>query len=192
MRIVSGRFKGRRLARPSGGDLRPTSDKVRESIFNILSHGRLQCDLEGAHVLDLFAGTGALGIEALSRGAATCLFVETDVASRALIQENINAFGLGGVSRLFRRDATLLGPANQTGQITIAFADPPYGQQLAERALISAIDGRWLASGASIVIEEARDAAVALPPSLMVCERRTYGETQIVVAKFQPAILDDA
>jgi 16S rRNA (guanine966-N2)-methyltransferase len=182
MRIVGGRFRGRALAAPGDDHTRPTSDRVREAVFNILAHGIPGFDLEGAKVLDLFAGTGALGLEALSRGAAFCLFVEEDADARALIRRNVEALGLTGVTKIFRRDATDLGPAGRNGGFALAFLDPPYGQGLAERALASAAGGGWLAPGAVAVIEERRDAAVALPAGLVQLDRRTWGDTQVVFA----------
>jgi 16S rRNA (guanine966-N2)-methyltransferase len=184
MRIVGGRLRGRALATPGDERIRPTSDRVREAVFNILVHGVPGFALEGARVLDLFAGTGALGLEALSRGAAYCLFVEEDAGARALIRRNVEAFGLTGVTKIFRRDATNLGPAGRNGGFSLAFLDPPYGQGLAERALASAAEGGWLAPGAVAVIEERKDTAVALPPLLVEVDRRTWGDTQVVLALF--------
>ena len=183
MRIVAGTLKGRPLATPKRPGLRPTADKVRESLFNILAHGIDGFDLDGAHVLDLFAGTGALGLEALSRGAASCVFVENTAAARAVIQENITNFSLGGVARVFRRDATALGPSTQHVKFNLVFADPPYGQGLGERALASAIHGNWLASDAIVVLEEAGDSAIALPAGVTQLDHRTYAATQIIIAR---------
>src|SRR5262249_16059095 len=135
VRIVGGQFRGRRLAAPTFEGTRPTPDRVREAIFNILAHAVPAFQLEGARVLDLFAGTGALGLEALSRGAAFCLFVDERAEARALMRRNIEAFGLAGITKVFRRDATELGPAGRKGGFTLAFLDPPYGQGLAQRAL---------------------------------------------------------
>lgn len=185
MRIVGGTLRGRRLARPRSDGLRPTADKVRESLFNVLAHGIDGFTLEGAHVLDLFAGTGALGLEALSRGAASCVFVENQAAARAVIQDNITAFSLGGVARVFRRDATDLGRSTQQVAFSLVLIDPPYGKGLAERALDSAIDGGWLAAEAVIVIEEATDVAPVLPASTTLLDRRDYGTTQITIARYR-------
>jgi 16S rRNA (guanine966-N2)-methyltransferase len=187
MRIVGGTLRGRALASPKHEGVRPTSDRVRESVFNILTHGITGFTLEGAKVLDLFAGTGALGLEALSRGAATCLFVEEDAEARALIRRNIEAFGLTGVTRVFRRDATSLGPAGKHAGFTLVFLDPPYGKGLAERALASAAGGGWLADGAVIVIEERSDAVIALPAGFEQIDRRTYGDTQVLFARWRNA-----
>src|SRR5581483_1287959 len=143
VRIVGGQLRGRPLAPPADDRTRPTSDRVREAVFNILAHGIPGSTLGGARVLDLFAGTGALGLEALSRGAGFCLFVEEDAQARALIRRNVEAFGLTGVTKIFRRDATDLGPAGRNGGYTLVFLDPPYGRGLAERALASAAAGGW-------------------------------------------------
>jgi 16S rRNA (guanine966-N2)-methyltransferase len=184
MRIVAGRFRGRSLAAPDDARTRPTSDRVRESVFNILEHGIPDFSLAGVRVLDLFAGTGALGLEALSRGAAFCLFVEEDAAARGLIRRNVEALGLGGITKVFRRDATDLGPAGNRGGFGLAFLDPPYERGLAERALASAAKGGWLAPGAVVAIEESKGAIVALPPGFSALDRRTWGDTQVVLARF--------
>lgn len=186
MRVVGGQFRGRPLASPRGEGLRPTSDRVREAVFNILTHGIPGFSLEGAKVLDLFAGTGALGVEALSRGATYCLFVEQDAEARGLIRRNVEAFGLSGVTRIFRRDATDLGTAGSRDQFTLLFADPPYGRGLAEKALTSAADGGWLADGAITVIEEAERSQLNLPPPFIEIDRRTWGGTQVVFARYEP------
>jgi 16S rRNA (guanine966-N2)-methyltransferase len=184
MRIVGGRLRGRPLAGPGEGDTRPTGDNVREAVFNILAHAVPRFAVEGARVLDLFAGTGALGLEALSRGAAYCLFVEEDAAARAVIRRNIEALDLTGVTKIFRRDATRLGPAAGRGPFGLAFLDPPYGKGLAERALASAAAGGWLADGALSVVEDVKDAAVALPAGFALLDRRTWGATQVIFARY--------
>src|SRR5882762_4368910 len=111
MRVVGGRLKGRNLASPSSRDIRPTADRLREALFNILVHA-YDDPISGARVLDLFAGTGALGLEAISRGAAFALFVDDGAEARALLRENVQALGLAAITRIFRRDATKLGPAH--------------------------------------------------------------------------------
>jgi 16S rRNA (guanine966-N2)-methyltransferase len=185
MRIVAGRLRGRQLAAPADARTRPTSDRVREAVFNILEYGIPDFTLAGVRVLDLFAGTGALGIEALSRGAAFCLLVEEDAAARALIRRNVEALGLTGVTRVFRRDATDLGPAGGRGGFGLVFLDPPYERGLAPRALASAAAGGWLAPGAVAVIEESRRAALALPDGFSAIEQRVWGDTQAVFARFR-------
>src|SRR5215468_2958327 len=177
MRIVGGRLGGRTLAAPKSNAIRPTSDRLRESLFNILAH-RYGDAVAGARVLDLFAGTGALGLEAISRGAAFALFVDDAAEARALIRENVAALGLGGVTRIFRRDATKLGPAHPVEPFSLAFLDPPYGQGLAVAALIAARDGGWLAPGALIAVEEAAKSAFAAPPGFSELERRAYDDTE--------------
>jgi 16S rRNA (guanine966-N2)-methyltransferase len=179
MRIVGGRLGGRTLASPRSQAIRPTADRLRESLFNILVHAYGD-PVTGARVLDLFAGTGALGLEALSRGAAFALFVDDAAEARALLRENIAALGLGGVTRIFRRDATRLGPAHPVEPFSLVFLDPPYGKGLAEKALASARDGGWLAPGALIVVEEAADAAFTAPAAFEDVERRRYDDTEIV------------
>ena len=183
MRIVAGRYRGRPLVAPRSEATRPTSDRVREAVFNILAHGVPDFTLEGARVLDLFAGTGALGLEALSRGAAFCLFVEESAEARACIRRNVEALGLEGATRLFRRDATALGPAGTMGTFGLAFLDPPYGRGLAERALAAALAGGWLAPGAVVVVEEAAGAAFALQAGFVQLDARSYGDTQVVFGR---------
>jgi 16S rRNA (guanine966-N2)-methyltransferase len=183
MRIVGGKFRGRPLAAPADEGTRPTSDRVREAVFNILQHGIPEFSLDGIKVLDLFAGTGALGLEALSRGAAFCLFVEEDADARAVIRRNVEAFGLTGATKIFRRDATDLGPAGNRGEAGLVFLDPPYAQGLGERALLSAAAGGWLAPGAVAVVEERKGVSVTLPDSFALLDRRTWGDTEVIFAK---------
>ena len=185
MRIVAGKFRWRAIAAPSHEGLRPTSDRVRESVFNILAHGIPGFELTGARVIDLFAGTGALGIEALSRGAAYCLFVEDDADARALIRTNVESFGLTGETRIFRRDATDLGPAGNMESYAIAFLDPPYGKGLAEKALAILGDGKWLQPGAIVVLEERAGVRIDFPPPYSVIDARNYGETAITFLRFE-------
>lgn len=182
MRIVGGRLRGRTLKGPPSQAIRPTADRLRESLFNILAHAYGD-PAEGARVLDLFAGTGALGIEALSRGAAFSLFVDDGVEARALLRANVEALGLGGTSKVYRRDATRLGPAYPMEPFSLVFADPPYGKGLAERALASARDGGWLMPQALVVVEEAVAAAFKAPEGFAVLERRTYDDTEFVVLR---------
>jgi 16S rRNA (guanine966-N2)-methyltransferase len=178
MRIVAGKFRGKQLTSPEDDSIRPTADRVRESIFNILA-SRLGPSFEGLRVLDLFAGTGALGLEALSRGAAHVVFVDTGAEARGLIRDHIEAFGAGGVAKLLRRDATNLGPAGTMGPVDLVFLDPPYGKGLGEQALISLRDGGWLKPETLLVLEESGDAAVRLPPGFTLDDRRDYGAAAI-------------
>lgn len=179
MRIVAGRFRGAALAGPKGHEIRPTGDRVREAVFNILAHGIDGARIEGARVLDLFAGTGALGLEALSRGAAYVHFVEDNAEARGLIRRNIETLGATGVTRIYRRDATKLGEAGTLRPFDLIFADPPYGKGLAERALQSALGGGWLVPEAIAIIEERVDAEFELPSGFALVDRRVYGDTAI-------------
>ena len=182
MRIVGGKWRGRPLAAPDSRAIRPTTDRARETLFNILSHDPA-LDLSGARVLDLFAGTGALGFEALSRGAVSCLFVETGVEGRALIRRTIDALGCGGVARLHKRDATRLGAAGPLPPHHLVFADPPYGQGLGERALASAREGGWIAENAIVVLEEAATTSVAWPEAFEPGVPRRVGDSVFHFAK---------
>ena len=182
MRVVGGSLRGRTLAAPKSQSIRPTADRLREALFNILVHA-YDNPIGGARVLDLFAGTGALGIEALSRGAAFALFVDDGAEARALLRENVATLGLGGTSRIFRRDATKLGPAHPVEPFSLAFLDPPYGKGLAEQALASARAGGWLVPDALIVVEEAKKSAFAAPEGFAEIERRAYDDTEFVVLR---------
>ena len=180
MRVVGGKLRSRPIAGPKANAVRPTADRLREALFNILTHSYGD-PVTGARVLDLFAGTGALGIEAMSRGAAYALFVDEGVEARALLRDNIESLGLGGVTRIFRRDATKLGPAHPLEPFSLVFLDPPYGKGLAEKALISARDGGWLRPEALVVVEEATDAGFKAPEGFIEeLERRKYDDTEFV------------
>ncbi len=179
MRIVAGRFKGRSLAAPRTQAVRPTSDRLRETIFNVLAHAYGD-PVPGARVLDLFAGTGALGLEALSRGASFAQFVDDSTEGRGLLRENIEAMGVAGITKVFRRDATRLGDIKPNQPFTLVFCDPPYGKGLASKALVSALDGGWLAEGALLVVEEAADAEVIVPAGLRLIEERAQGDTKVL------------
>lgn len=180
MRVVAGKLRGRALISPEDYAIRPTSDRTREAVFNILAHGAATVSLDGIRVIDLFAGTGALGIEAISRGAAYALFVEESAEARGLIRQNVETLGLTGCTRIFRRDATDLGPASQLGQFDLAFLDPPYGKGLGDAALASLLAGRWLTPDAVVVVEEREGVEVTVPAGFTMCDRRTYGETQVL------------
>src|SRR5579859_981578 len=179
MRIVGGRLGGRTLAAPKSQAIRPTSDRLRESLFNILAHGYGD-PVSGARVLDLFAGTGALGLEAISRGAAFTLFIDDGAEARALIRANVEALGLGGVTRIFRRDATRLGAVHPNTPFALVFLDPPYRMGLGEAALASLRDGGWLAVDGLVVVEEAADAGFVAPAGFAEVERRRYDDTEFV------------
>ena len=182
MRVVGGRLRGRNIASPASREIRPTTDRLRESVFNILVHA-YDNPIEGARVLDLFAGTGALGIEAASRGAAFVLFVDNGAEARALLRNNVEALGLGGVTKVFRRDATNLGPAHPVEPFSLVFLDPPYGKGLAEKALASLRDGGWLTKEALLVVEEAKAATLTTPEGFVELERRAYDDTEFVFLK---------
>ena len=179
MRIVGGRLRGRLLEAPATRAIRPTSERLRESIFDILIH-RHAGVVEGARVVDLFAGSGALGIEALSRGAKFALFVDNGPEARALLRANVEVFALGGVTRIWRADATLLGKAPAGPPFTLAFLDPPYDKGLAGPALAGLVEGGWLAPGALVVVEESAEAEIGAPTALRIVDERVYGETKVV------------
>jgi 16S rRNA (guanine966-N2)-methyltransferase len=178
MRIVAGKFRGKQLSSPEDDSIRPTADRVRESVFNILA-SRLGPSFAGLRVLDLFAGTGALGLEALSRGASNIVFVDTGAEARGLIRDHIEAFGAGGVAKLLRRDATALGPAGTMGPVDLVFLDPPYGQGLGELALAALKDGGWLKPETVLVLEESSDVTMKLPDGFALDDRREYGAAAV-------------
>lgn len=178
MRIVSGRFRGKALLSPTDDSIRPTSDRARESVFNILA-SRIGVHLDGLKVLDLFAGTGALGLEALSRGAAGAVFVDIGAEARGIIRDHIQEFGIAGIAKLLRRDATALGEAGTMGPFNLVFLDPPYGKGLGEQALVSLRQGGWLARDATIVLEESSEVELALPEGFLLDDRREYGAAAV-------------
>jgi 16S rRNA (guanine966-N2)-methyltransferase len=184
MRIIGGASRGLKLAEVGAGDaaahLRPTSDRVRESIFNLLLNGGHGNPVQGARVLDLFAGTGALGLEALSRGAARVTFVDDGAAARALLRANIEKMRSMGVTDVYRRDATQMGP-NRGAGFGLIFLDPPYGKGLGEAALASCLAGGWIAPGAVIVWEE--NTPPVPPPGVDLLDQRRYGDTLITLLK---------
>lgn len=178
MRIVGGKFKGHTLASPRSDEIRPTTDRLRESLFNILAHG-VGFEFDGARVIDLFSGTGALGFEALSRGATFALFVDEGVEARGLIRRNMETLQQNGNAKIFRRDATKLGQPGTMAPFNIAFLDPPYDKGLGERALTSLDGGGWLDEGALIILEEAVQAKVTIPPTYRQSDERIYGASVI-------------
>jgi 16S rRNA (guanine966-N2)-methyltransferase len=189
MRIVAGRFKGRALQTPPGLGTRPTSDRARQAVFNILEHAPWSEGLHDARVIDLFAGSGALGLEAMSRGAAFCLFVETDEAARGAIRENTDALGVMGAARVHRRDATDLGvrPGSAGEAFTLAFLDPPYGKGMGEAALKKLVEGGWLAPGAICVFERGSDEAAFEVEGFEALDARTYGAATVHFLRYVPA-----
>lgn len=192
MRIVGGEFRGRSLAAPRSDAIRPTSDRLRETMFDILAH-RYGEPADDARVLDLFSGTGALGLEALSRGAREVLFVEMAAEARALIRQNVETLGLTGRTRIFRRDAASLGPVGTMTPFTLLFADPPYGKGLGASALASALAGGWLVPGALAVVEEAADAPFAAPAGFDILDDRVVAGSRLVFlrAEFTPDVSQD-
>lgn len=186
MRIVGGEFRGRTLATPKTNAIRPTTDRTRESLFNILAHAYPE-SLDGTRVIDLFAGTGAVGIEALSRGCRAALFVENSVEGRGLLWENIDALGLHGRAKMLRRDATQLGSVSTMEPFHFLFADPPYGKGLGEKALAAAHSGGWLVPGALVVLEERADVEVRLDPVFVPIEDRDFGDTRMHIYRYQPS-----
>ncbi|MBL8536128.1 MAG: 16S rRNA (guanine(966)-N(2))-methyltransferase RsmD [Hyphomonadaceae bacterium] len=187
MRIVGGQFRGRALSAPAGRDTRPTTDRTREAVFNILEHAPWSPGLEGRRALDLFAGSGALGLEAVSRGAAFALFVETDATARGAIRDNIEALALFGTTRIHRRDATDLGvkPAGLGEPFDLIFLDPPYHKGLGERALAHLREGGWITVDALIVFECAADENPSLA-DFESLDERTYGVAKVLFLKLVP------
>lgn len=182
MRIVGGQFRGRALKSPVSNAIRPTSDRLRESVFNILAHAYGD-PITNARVLDLFAGTGALGCEAMSRGARFALFVDETAEARGTIRSNVEALALTGTTKIFRRDAARLGTIGAMEPFDLVFCDPPYGKGLAEKSLASARHDNWLAPSALVVVEEAVKSAFQTPEGFAELERRKYGDSEIVIAR---------
>ncbi len=183
MRIIAGRFRGKKIYSPDDDTIRPTSDRVREALFSILA-SKLPNGFAELKVLDLFAGTGALGLEALSRGAQLAAFVDNGIQARGIIRSNIELFGVGGKSKLLKRDAIDLGTAQKFLPFDLVFIDPPYGQGMAEKALMSANKGNWIAPGALIVVEESQkwELDISRDDNLHdfeLVDRRDYGQTSI-------------
>ena len=176
MRVVGGEWRGRPLSAPKGRATRPTTDRNREALFSSLTS---RLDFDGLRVLDLFAGSGALGLEALSRGAAFCLFVETEAAARGAIRTNVETCGATGVSKIFRRDATKPGDC-PTAPYDLVLADPPYGKGLAEQALAALAAGGWLRPEALLVVEEDKRAGFAAPAGFSETDRRVKGDTELI------------
>jgi 16S rRNA (guanine966-N2)-methyltransferase len=189
MRIVGGKFKGLHLATPADLSTRPTSDRVREAVFNILAHGIEGLELEGARVLDLFAGTGALGFEALSRGGRHCQFVDESAEARGLVRTNADKLGVIGQCKIWRRDAADLGPCAPLPKFDLVFCDPPYGKGLGKKALLSLVNGDWLNAGAIVVLEEGGKAVVPEIAGLTLIDEREYGETMVRFYRCEPPSL---
>ncbi|MBD3817986.1 16S rRNA (guanine(966)-N(2))-methyltransferase RsmD [Brevundimonas sp. 3P9-tot-E] len=189
MRIVAGQYRGRAIVTPEGQNTRPTSDRARQAIFNVLEHAPWAEGLHEARVIDLYAGSGALGFEALSRGAAFCLFVDTDDGARGAIRENMDAYGLFGRCRVHRRSATDLGPRpGSAGEaFTLAFLDPPYAKGLGEQTLARLLEGGWLAPGAIVVFERGSDEPEIDTPGYERLDARDYGAARVLFLRASEA-----
>jgi len=179
VRIVGGDCKGRKLSAPSGWDTRPTSDRARESLFNILRHG-IGVEFEDVRVMDLFAGSGALGLEALSRGAAACTFIDRARSAKRCIEDNLTALALTDRGAVMKLDAANLPPRSADfAPAHLAFLDPPYGQDLATTTLTSLQQGEWLAEKAFIVVETGKTEEFSAPAPYILADQRTYGPARI-------------
>ena len=185
MRIVAGTLRGRSILAPEGQGTRPTSDRARQAVFNVLEHAAWAPGLSGIRVIDLFAGSGALGFEAMSRGAAFGLFVETAEAARGAIRENADVYGLLGRVRVHRRSATDLGgrPGSDGEAFDLAFLDPPYGKGLGEQALAGLVEGGWLSPGAIVVFERGSDEPEIETPGYERLDARDYGAARVLFLK---------
>lgn len=183
MRIVGGSHKGRRLTAPDGRGTRPTSDRARESLFNILAHSPL-VDLDGAHVVDAFAGSGALGLEALSRGAAHAWFIERDHAALAAIRANVAELRVGEQATILRADATK--PPTAPQPCTLALIDAPYEKEMSAACLTGLAAKDWLAPGALAVVEVAAREILPVPEGFTVADERTYGAARVMFLVYSP------
>lgn len=188
MRIVAGSLKGRAITAPEGQNTRPTSDRARQAIFNVLEHASWAEPLDGARVIDLYAGSGALGYEAISRGAAFALFVEIEDEARGAIRENADAWGLMGRTRVHRRSATDLGvrPGSDGEAFDIAFLDPPYRKGLGEQTLARLLEGNWLKPGATVVFERGSDEPEIETPGYERLDARDYGAARVLFLRVLP------
>ena len=189
MRIVAGSLKGRAIVAPEGQGTRPTSDRARQAVFNVLEHAAWADSLQGARVIDLYAGSGALGFEAISRGAAFALFVEIDDEARGAIRENADAYGVMGRTRVHRRSAVDLGvrPGSDGEAFDLAFLDPPYRQGLGEQTLARLLEGRWLRPGAIVVFERGSDEPEIETPGYERLDARDYGAARVLFLRALPA-----
>ena len=188
MRIVAGSLKGRAIVAPQGQGTRPTSDRARQAVFNVLEHAAWAEPLEGMRIIDLYAGSGALGFEAISRGAAFALFVETDEEARGAIRENADAYGVMGRTRVHRRSATDLGgrPGSDGEAFDLAFLDPPYRKGLGEQTLSRLLEGHWLKPGAVVVFERGSDEPEIETPGYERLDARDYGAARVLFLKTKP------
>ncbi|HEY5105874.1 MAG TPA: 16S rRNA (guanine(966)-N(2))-methyltransferase RsmD [Caulobacteraceae bacterium] len=182
MRIVAGSLRGRSLVAPKGHSTRPTTDRAREAMFNVLEHAPWSTGLRDAQAVDLFAGSGALGLEALSRGAASCLFVDNDQAAVAAISRNIQSLGLGGQATVRAGDATTIAAGTA---FDLALIDPPYAQGLAERAVSALSSGHRLAVGGIVVVEQGAGEAAFTAPGFVVLDARAWGAARVSFLQFR-------
>ena len=191
MRIVAGSLKGRAIVAPEGQGTRPTSDRARQAVFNVLEHAAWAEPLQDARVMDVYAGSGALGFEAISRGAAFCLFVETDEDARGAIRENADAYGVMGRTRVHRRSAVDLGvrPGSDGEAFALAFLDPPYRKGLGEQTLLRLLEGNWLKPGAVVVFERGSDEPEIDTPGYERLDARDYGAARVLFLRASPAAL---
>jgi len=189
MRIVAGKLKGRAIVAPEGQGTRPTSDRARQAVFNVLEHAAWAEPLQGARVMDLFAGSGALGFEAMSRGAAFCVFVEINDEARGAIRENADVYSIMGATRVHRRSAIEMGvrPGSDGEAFDLAFLDPPYGKGLGEQALQRLLDGDWLKPGAIVVFERGSDEPDIDTPGYDRLDARDYGAARVLFLRRSPA-----
>ena len=189
MRIVAGSLRGRRLAAPEGLDVRPTGERAREAVFNILEHGNLAADggpaLRDARVLDAFAGTGAMGLEALSRGAASATFLESDRRALAVIRANLAACGVSGRGVVMPADLRM--PPRAVAPCDVAFLDPPYGKALAGPALAGLAAGGWLEDGALVCLELGPEDELPEVPGFALLDQRRYGKAHFAFLRWRPA-----
>jgi 16S rRNA (guanine966-N2)-methyltransferase len=185
-RIISGQWRGKNLAAPEGGATRPTHERAREALFNILEH-RFQIDWDSTRVLDLFAGSGMLGFEALSRGATYAVFVDTDAQARGVLRTNIEALGVAARTKIYRRDACALGENALNEPFSLIFCDPPYAlQDAAVRACVSAFEQGWIAKGAVLALEGHRESATPLLPFAEHIDERIWGEAKVCFYRHVP------
>ncbi|MEM9330131.1 MAG: 16S rRNA (guanine(966)-N(2))-methyltransferase RsmD [Pseudomonadota bacterium] len=181
MRVIGGKFRGKNLKAPKGLGTRPTTDRVRENVFNIIENRK---QLGGLRVLDLFAGSGALGIEAISRGAGFCLFVEENTNARATIRQNVEGFGLTGQTKVFRRDAIKMGSIGTMIPFDLVFADPPYGMAYGQKAARSLVEGQWLVDNAMFILEEKKSEMPENIEKFSTIDTRVYGDTAIGIFEY--------
>lgn len=186
MRIIAGRHRGRALTAPPGEDVRPTSERAREALFNILAHGKFATAgpaYGGARVLDAFAGTGAFGLEALSRGAAEVVFIENSRTALTALRQNVAALGEGERARIVSGDAT--SPPRALAACNLAFLDPPYGRGLAASALAALAAAGWLEPGALCVVEVAAKERIEPPPGFASLDERRYGAARLAFLRYE-------